>query len=359
MAKFYSRLSYSFGNEDSETEHEALQVKPSDNIICVTASGDRPLHLLLKPCNRLVAIDANPIQNYLLELKKTSMQVLDYDEYLRFLGASLCTNRLKTLQKILPELGDQCKEFWSKNHKMISKGVLYQGVIEKIVSKVALSFRLLRGKKVQRLFEFDDIEKQKEFIENEWETFLWKKAFQFFLNPKISRLFINDPGLYANVDGYSGGEYIYDRANNSMKRFLAKENYLISLIFRGYVDKPALPPYLKPNGFEKIRRNLSSVKIKTANIIDYLKKAPANSIDCYSLSDIASYMDQESFNQMTTEIHRTAKPGARFCIRELLSQQKIPHSIQPYMLRNTALEKKLENNERCFLYRFMVGTVEK
>lgn len=357
--KFYSRLSYSFGNEDSETEQAALRIQPTDHVICVTASGDRPLHLLLNPCKSLLSIDANPIQNHLLHLKKTAMEMLDYDQYLDFLGATPCPDRLAKFKPVEKKLESTAAQFWVKNKKLIEKGVLYQGIIEKIVSKVAFSFRMLRGSKVKRLFEFDDIEEQKKFIETEWDTFLWKKAFQFFLNPKISRLFINDPGLYVNVDGYSGGAYIYDRANDSMKRFLAKENYLISLIFRGFVDKPAFPPYLQEDGFKKIRANLSSLQIKTSNIIHHLEKCPDNSFDCYSLSDIASYMKQDAFDRLMHEIYRTAKPGARFCVRELLSRQKIPENLQPKIKRHSDLEKQLEKNEKCFLYRFMVGTVEK
>jgi S-adenosylmethionine-diacylglycerol 3-amino-3-carboxypropyl transferase len=61
MANFYSRLSYSFGNEDWLTEHKALQIQPTDSVLCVTASGDRPLNLLTKELKALVAVDANPL----------------------------------------------------------------------------------------------------------------------------------------------------------------------------------------------------------------------------------------------------------------------------------------------------------
>ncbi|HKZ00179.1 MAG TPA: DUF3419 family protein, partial [Rhabdochlamydiaceae bacterium] len=68
MANFYSRLSYSFGNEDWITELEALRIKPGDRVVCITASGDRPLHLLLADLGELVSVDANPFQNHLFEL---------------------------------------------------------------------------------------------------------------------------------------------------------------------------------------------------------------------------------------------------------------------------------------------------
>ena len=48
MTFFFSRLSYSFGNEDWRTEKRALGIRPHDQVLCITASGDRPLNLLAR-----------------------------------------------------------------------------------------------------------------------------------------------------------------------------------------------------------------------------------------------------------------------------------------------------------------------
>ncbi len=358
--KFYSRLSYSFGNEDWKTEQEALAIQPDDTVLCVTASGDRPLHLLLRPCKELIAIDANPVQNFLLHLKKTAMEKLEYKEYLGFLGAASSCNRLAELEKLLPYMNEEAAVFWKSEKKKVQKGVLYQGLVERLLKKAAVGFKLLRGRKVKKLFEFECIEKQKKFIKEEWDNKIWQKIFQFFLNPQISKLVVNDPGLYTNVDSaYSNGKYIYHRANQSMCKYLAKHNYLMSLILRGVVNEEAFPPYLQQAGFIKIKTHLRFLKIRTENVINYLENAAENSIDCFSLSDIASYMDQATFNRLMKEIHRTAKPGARFCIRELLSRQKIPESLESKFIRNAELEQKLEEEDICFLYRFMTGTLKK
>ena len=87
MNDFFSRLSYSFGNEDWNTEYQALKVKPSDKVVCITASGGRPLNLLLQDCEQVVTVDANKIQNYLLKLKSAALKEVDYEEYLDFLVA--------------------------------------------------------------------------------------------------------------------------------------------------------------------------------------------------------------------------------------------------------------------------------
>ena len=54
---------------------------------------------------------------------------------------------------------------------------------------------------------------------------------------------------------------------------------------------------------------------------------------------------------------KSAKPGARFCLRQFMSAYDIPDDLQPYFTRDTSLEKHLECMDNCFIYRFYVGTI--
>lgn len=364
-SNFFSRLSYSFGNEDWRSEQEALKIKENDRILSITASGDRPLHLLLDSCKEVVSIDANPIQNYLLNLKCKAMQKLSYHEYISFLGAVPCEHRLKTLEKLLPNMDEQAQKYWLKNKSMIHQGVLYQGFVEKRCRGiVAPFFQAIRGNKVKKLFEFSDLNQQQEFILKSWDKLYWRKFFHFAFNSFVSRFLVsyvvNDPGLYDHLNGAKSlGKYLYQRMHESLMANLAKESLLFSLFLKGRVDQEAYPPYLTEEGVYKIKKHLSRISIKDVDVVSYLQSAPDNSFDCFSLSDVASYLSQKDFLIMLKEVKRVAQPGARFSIRQFLSNHKIPSDMQSVFHRDTALEKKLEKEDRCFVYRFMVGTINK
>ena len=75
------------------------------------------------------------------------------------------------------------------------------------------------------------------------------------------------------------------------------------------------------------------------------------------MSDIASYMNHADFVRMLKAIKRTAKPGARFSIRQFMSDHAIPSDLQAAFNRNTALEKQFEDEERFAIYRFCVGSI--
>jgi S-adenosylmethionine-diacylglycerol 3-amino-3-carboxypropyl transferase len=161
---FYKHLNYSIGNEDWNVEQQALQVKQGDRIICVTASGDRPLHLLMTDCAEIISIDMNRIQNHLLELKLAAISALDYEKYLAFLGCTPCINRDAMLQEIKPFLSAESAEFWGKHKKLLKSGIIYQGRIERLTKVVAKAFSLVRSAKIKKLFSFDDIESQRQFV---------------------------------------------------------------------------------------------------------------------------------------------------------------------------------------------------
>lgn len=357
MKTFLKRLNYTFGNEDWESEQKALQITPENRIVCITASGDRPLNLLVNPCKEVIAVDMNPLQNHLLHLKSSAMRSLDFETYLSFLGATTAKNRFESLNLVLNELTSESFEFWEKNKKWIGKGILYQGRLESVTRFFAF---FLNTKKNKQLFQFNNLEEQKEFVIKTWDSPVLRKAFEWILSLRISRYMINDPSLYAHLaPGTNLGIYFYERILNLLKVRLAKESILLSLLFQGYVEPEGFPPYLNKNGFDAIRKRLPSLHVYTEDVIHYLKRQPSNSIDRFSLSDIASYMPQETFHALIEEVFRTAAPSARFCIRQISTHHQLPIHLKENFLRESHLEKELEIQDHCFVYRFMAGAIRK
>lgn len=361
MPEFFKRLNFTFGNEDWNTEQEALSLKPTDRVLCVTGSGDRPLHLLMQDCKEIVSVDANQAQTHLLELKIAAMQALPYEDYVSFLGGSPSTDRLQHFSKVSASLSHESNKFWEKHHAHLSRGILYEGIVEKWMQLLAKIAKLCHGKKkIEKLFSYDNLEEQRHFVDHHWDQRLWRTVLRIGLQPRLSQLFWNDPGLYAHVDpNIKPGRHIHQKMKKSLTNHLACENFFMSFWLKGHVDKQAFPPYLTQQGVSLIKPRLDRITPATDNLLQYMESAPPNSFDCFSMSDIASYMDTSSFSRLMEGVYRTARPGARFCVRELMSRREIPEKLQPYFKRNTALETELEEKDRCFVYRFMVGTVAK
>ncbi|MCU0882928.1 MAG: BtaA family protein, partial [Hyphomonadaceae bacterium] len=77
---FATSLNFTSANEDGATELAALASVAGDRVLCLTASGTRPLDLLLGDASQIVALDMNPAQNRLLALKIAAIRVLEDDD---------------------------------------------------------------------------------------------------------------------------------------------------------------------------------------------------------------------------------------------------------------------------------------
>lgn len=357
---FHSRLNYSFGNEDWSTEHRALRIRPSDRVISITASGDRPLHNLLDNCKEVVAVDSNKNQNLLLALKMAAMEQLDFRDYLAFLGATDGINRLDCLHQMKQEMPAELSRHWLKEKKRIDAGILFQGSLERLTQIIAGVLRVIMPYKVPRLFAIRDLQEQQEFVRTRWDTNFLRRGFNFFLHRSFTLPFLKDPGLYAQVpDSFPVGAYIYKRMNNYLQRHLAHESILLSLLFTGRVSPEVYPPYLTQKGYDVIRNRLKRLSYHTADIVEFLESSPDNYFDAFSLSDVASYISPDKFKRLMFAVYRTATPGARFSIRQFLSFHEIPIDLRERFQRDLALEQELENEDRCFVYRVMVGSIAK
>jgi len=360
MKPFYTRLSYSFGNEDFRTESRALQLKDDDVVLVITASGDRPLNILSSTAKKVYALDANPVQNALLDLKMAALKKFDYDKYIAFLGLTPCNHRMQNYASLKRELQPNTLSLLAPYEKKIGKGIIYQGVIEKGISLASIVVRTIRGSKVEKLFSFNTLEEQAHFVKKHWDTTVWRNSFKLAVHPYVSRLFFKDPGLYEHIGAdINSANHMYHRYHSSLERFLVKENLILSLCFQGKVFEAAYPPYLCEKESLKISKHLDKIEFETIDLLSSLKKRSDNSVDVFSLSDVASYLSQNEFSVMVKEMIRTAKPGARFCLRQFLSNHTLPKEVLPFLKRDSELEKALENEDRCFVYRFIVGSVVK
>jgi hypothetical protein len=89
----FSFIRYSVVWEDIDLLYRALRIGPDDDVLSITSAGCNVLGLLLHQPRSLIAIDLNPTQNALLELKMAGIRQLDHDDFLAFIGIRPAANR--------------------------------------------------------------------------------------------------------------------------------------------------------------------------------------------------------------------------------------------------------------------------
>jgi S-adenosylmethionine-diacylglycerol 3-amino-3-carboxypropyl transferase len=352
---------FSACNEDSACELQAFSCLEGKRVFCVTAGGGRVLNLLANRPREIWAVDLNPAQNALLELKIAGMRELDHDGYLRFLGARPSAERIATYERLRPRLSPRAQNFFDDRTGLVESGALLQGKLERFFTRLAFLFRLGHPLGLSRLFSFEDLNEQRRYMQK-WDTFLWRTIAQNVARRWVLQLFSGDPGFYRYVPKEIPlHRTIYERVHRYFWHHLARENSLLQIVFFGrYIYEPALPIYLNATTFHRVKAALEGVRIETitAMVDDALDYAGPEAFDAFSLSDISSYLDDGAHHYLFERAIRSARRGAKICSRSNLYHRPLAPEHARRIRRDAEVERDFTRDDHSCVHEFLVGEIE-
>ncbi len=85
-----NNLVYNTCWEDPRLDRQALQLSNKDTVLVITSAGCNALDYLLAGAGSVHAVDMNPRQNALLELKASAIKNLDYPRFFQMFGMAIC-----------------------------------------------------------------------------------------------------------------------------------------------------------------------------------------------------------------------------------------------------------------------------
>jgi S-adenosylmethionine-diacylglycerol 3-amino-3-carboxypropyl transferase len=344
--------------EDPACDLRALTPRPGERMVAITSGGDNVLEFLLSDPSELVAIDLNPLQNLLLELKIAAIRHLDHDALLELLGVRTPGDRSRHhYQRLRPELGDAARGYWDDNQQIFEQGLLMQGGFEKYHAMLRRVIRVVVGKRrINRLFAIEDPREQRQFFDRQWNGLGWRALLKIGCSrPVLGRRL--DPSWFTDQTIADAGSHFAALAEHAIAELPVRPNYFLSMILRGsYLDEESVPAYLRVENHDVIRRRLDRIRMVTDDVAAALEREPSGSIDCLALSNVFEYSPPEIFDRGRAAILRVARPGARFSLRNLLAPRRLADdaafSIDPEL--STALQRA----DRGFIYsRFEAATL--
>ncbi|MNR81147.1 hypothetical protein D3C72_118830 [compost metagenome] len=357
---FFRSIGYSNCWEDPAILQEALQVGPGDVCFSITSGGCNTLDLLRHDPAKVVALDFNPSQNHLLRLKIACFKALEHGEMLEFLGVRASTRREALYQKLREELSAEAQAFWDANPKLIARGVLVSGRLERYLLTFGKLMRLFYGKKrLLRFFACESLEAQRAYYDRDIDGPLWRMMFDVFFSRTVMTR-TKDKEHFRLVDFRDFGRIFRARAEHAFTRIPARSNYFLALILLGrYFDEDALPAYLAPESFAIMRERVDRVEIVTGEIEQFLLSVPDETFTRFNVSNLFDWIQTPIFVRLHEEIVRTGRDGARMANWNTLLARAIPSEV-------TKIERLAERGaelllrDRAFLYaNFEVGVIRK
>jgi S-adenosylmethionine-diacylglycerol 3-amino-3-carboxypropyl transferase len=339
-----SKLIFTMNWEDPESDKAALQIKPGERVMTITSGGCNTLELLLANPESIFAVDINPAQSYLMELKINAIQHLSYDEFICLMGLTNSFGRRELFDRLKSNLSQAAQHYWETNKLVITKGILMSGRFEKFVLVASKVLQLIQGKrKVRQLFAITTLTEQEKFYDQKFDTWQFRIIFRLLFNKSmLAKRGLSADYFYFDDGSSSFAESFYKRARNVLRNIPVANNYFLALYLLGkYKSLNQLPAYLKQENFSLLKKDVDKIQIITADVKKWLHSMPPNYIHCFSLSNICELKSEEDTALLFKEVARVAANGARCCFRNLIIPRDVPPELHYIIRRNQVLSDEL------------------
>lgn len=318
-----NNLVYNTCWEDPRLDRQALQLTSQDRVLVITSAGCNALDYALTGPAHVYAVDMNPRQNALLELKMTGIRRLEYDDFFEFFGKGFHPRAAAIYQRTLrSELSPWAQTYWDRFIKFFDnrkRTFYYRGTsgafargIRTYIDRIAK----LRPE-VNDLLACQTVEEQQKIYERIRERF-WSKTMKFALNrdstlsmlgvPKAQRMQIDKQ--------YPGGilSFIQDSMEAVFAKLPIRDNYFWRVYITGSYTSECSPEYLKEANFQLLKStDVSNVSVHTDSVQGFLEKG-TEPISRFVLLDHMDWLSEHLFPLLELEwqaILNRAAPGTR------------------------------------------------
>jgi S-adenosylmethionine-diacylglycerol 3-amino-3-carboxypropyl transferase len=315
--------------EDPALDRVALQLQPDDRVVVITSAGCNALDYLLAGTGEVNAVDVNPIQNALLELKVAAAKNLDYEAFFALFGRGYSPWARQMYRDALrPELSRSSRAYWDRHTAFfLGKGwrrsFYYRGtsgLLAKLVLTNVQVLHRLRGP-IDQLLAATTVEEQAAIYNTKIRHRIWTPWLRWFLSRSLTLSLVGVPWPQRDqiTNQYPGGvaQFIRDALETVVTKLPFQNNYFWRVYLQGHYTKDCCPEYLKPANFQLLKERLSRLKIHTCTMTDFLRRTEPG-ISKFVLLDHMDWMDFNNPDGLADEwnaILEKARPGARAIYR--------------------------------------------
>jgi S-adenosylmethionine-diacylglycerol 3-amino-3-carboxypropyl transferase len=348
----FSFIRYSVVWEDIHLLYKALSITPDDDVLSITSAGCNVLGLLLENPRSITALDMNPTQNALLELKMAAMRVMEYQDFIEFIGIRPSAMRLKRYYQIRHVLSIPARMYWDGHTDLIEQGVIYCGKLEKYfrVWQQEHLANIHPAEKIRHLLSLDDLEEQKAFFEEEWATPAFEQDFKNYFgtyNLQKGR----DPALFKYV-ALDAGSYFYNRFKYVCTQLPAKGNYYLEFFLTShYRDLNSIHPYLQESNYLLLRAGLDKVRLVTSDLESFLSATEQEMFSKANFSNLFEYMSEEHAACLLELLHPTFRKGGCIAYWNLMVPRSRPEYLAGKFASHRQLAKQLWQQDQSWFYR--------
>ncbi len=292
-----------------------MNLGPSDNLLVITSAGCNALSYALTGLNHVYAVDMNPRQNALLELKMAGIRSFDYETFFQMFGNGRLTGVKGIYQaKLRQNLSPWARHYWDRRiHRYFDgkhKSFYFcgtTGAFAKIINRIIDRYKF-RGL-VHDLLCAKSLAEQQDIWFNHLRKRLWNRLVKFLMNRDTTLSLLGVPRAQRKQieTQYDGGvvKFVQDCLDSVFGTLPVQDNYFWRLYATGSYTPSCCPEYLERENFEKLKAGLvDKISTHTNTVEGFLREnggENAPKISRFVLLDHMDWLSHHLYDALVSE----------------------------------------------------------
>lgn len=362
--QFHDEYIYAFTWEDARQDHTLLNLHADDVVLAITSAGDNVLSYATKSPASIHAVDLNPAQNHLLELKLACYTALPYEDFWLLFGEGKHPNFRHLLHNHLsPHLSSRAFQYWHERADIFERhnrrGLYDTGGSRHALRVLRWTASLLRCRTAIR--QFVTAASLPEQVHT-WEALLRPAL----LSPLLCKLVVSQESFLWNALGVPknqlamieadhratstsrGGSgrsqavwrYMIDTLDPVARQtHIAEDNPYYYVCLAGQFSKTCHPEYLSAQSHALLSQPgaLDNLRLHTDEIAEVLTRMAPASLTIAVLMDSMDWFDPgaDSATAQVVRLNGAMKMGGRVLLRSAALK---PWYLATFMTRGFTAE---------------------
>ncbi|KAM9910211.1 hypothetical protein OXX69_004701 [Metschnikowia pulcherrima] len=332
FAQFRNQYIYAFTWEDPREDHQILKFTSDDTVLAITSAGDNVLAYaaLPEPPRKIHAVDLNPCQNHLLELKLAAMKGASHEQIWQMFGEGRIENfKHLLLMKLCSHMSSNAFQYWmDKAGAFEGKGLYDTGSTRWALRLAkAIFFVFGIGAEIDELCRCTNMKDQ---------IRLWQEKIRPVLfNPIVAKILVGNPvflwkalGVPANQAKMMGDSvlaYVVNTLDPVIQRSLiSQDNYFYYLTLQGHYTRENCPSYLTEKAHKALTTKredgtmaIDDIRIHTDTLNDVFARLANKSITIAIIMDHMDWFDPQKPDAEVEilAVKQCLAPGGRVMLR--------------------------------------------
>lgn len=349
--------------EDPRIDRTLLGLGPQSRLAMITSAGCNALEYLLDDPAEIHAVDLNPRQNALFELKRAMLRHADHSRLWSLFGEGADPRHEAIYREVRGALPAEAAAYWDRTIRYFDprgrrNSFYFHGGsgLAAYLLRAVLGGGATRRRLLQELVEAPDLATQRRVFA-ELEPAIWGRMARWLVRQPMLMVLLGVPRPQIRLieESHPGGlgGYVRDKLRRVMTELPIRENHFWRVYLTGRYSPQCCPSYLRPEHFETLAARVDRVRTRTASLTSHLRRHPGPYTHFVLLDhqDWLAAHDPAALLEEWEAILATAAPGAKVLLRSAgLDLSFVPPEVRARLSLRPDLTEPLHLADRVGTY---------